>query len=61
MIVIDIQNPEEVAENHAGKFKIMVAKTLRINLKKRIETEMARQLQEELAENGLTAEVWVED
>ena len=61
MIVIDILNPEEVAENHAGKFKIMIAKTLGINLKKRIEKDMARKLQDEMTENGLDADVWVED
>ncbi len=61
MIIIDILNSEQVAENHAGKFKIKIAKTFRVNLKKRIEKNMARKLKEELAENGLEANVWVED
>ena len=61
MIIIDILNPEEIAENHAGKFKIMVAKTLGINLKKRIEKDMAQQLQQEMLANGLQVDVRVED
>ena len=60
MIVIDILNPEEVAENHAGKFKIMVARALGINLKKRIEEDMAKKLQEEMQANGLMVDVWVD-
>lgn len=59
MITIDILNPEQIAENHAGKFKLMVAKTLRVNLKKRIEQDMAKKLQQELIENGLDVEVRV--
>lgn len=61
MIIIDIQNPEEIAEHHAGKFKIMVARTLGINLKKRIEKDMAQKLQQEMADNGLKVDVRVED
>lgn len=60
MITINILNPEEIATNHAGKFRIMVAKTLGINLKKPIEQEMAKRLQAEMAENGLEVEVRVE-
>ena len=60
MIVIDILNAEEVAENHAGKFKIRVARALGINLKKRIEENMAKKLQEEMQENGLMVDVRVE-
>ena len=37
MIVIDILNPEQVAENQAGKFKIKISKTFRVNLEKRRE------------------------
>ena len=60
MITINILNPEQVAEYHAGKFKIMIAKTFGINLKKRIEENMAKQLQQELLENGLEADVRVQ-
>lgn len=61
MITIDILNPEEIATNHAGKFKIMLAKTLRVNLKKRIEADMAKKLKQEMIENGLEVDVRVEN
>jgi hypothetical protein len=61
MIMIDILNAEEIASNHAGKFKIMVARTLGINLKKRIEMEMAQKLKVEMQENGLIVDVRVQD
>jgi hypothetical protein len=61
MIIIDILNPDEVARNHAGKFKIMMAKTLGIDLKKRIEVELAQKLKDEMLENGIELEVRVED
>ena len=61
MIIIDILNPEEVTESHAGRLPVRLAKTFRINLKKRIEKSMARRLKSQLAEHGLLAEVWVED
>lgn len=57
MILIDILNPEEIVENEAGKFRIIVAKTLGIDLKRRIEAEMAKRLKEEMTENGLVVEV----
>ena len=61
MITIEILNAEEVAENHAGKFKVFVAKTLGVNLKKRVEVDMAKKLQDEMMENGLQVDVRVED
>ncbi len=61
MIIIDILNSEQVAENNAGKFKIKISKTFRVNLKQRVEKNMPRKLKEELVENGLEAHVWVED
>jgi hypothetical protein len=57
MILIDILNPEEIVENEAGKFQIIVAKTLGIDLKRRIEGEMAKRLKEEMTQNGLIVEV----
>lgn len=57
MILIDILNPEEIVANEAGKFQVIVAKTLGIDLKRRIEQEMADRLREELTQNGLVVEV----
>ncbi len=57
MILIDILNPEEIVANEAGKFKVIVAKTLGVDLKRRIEQEMADRLREELTANGLVVEV----
>jgi hypothetical protein len=57
MIIIDILNPEEIVANEAGNFKIIVAKTLGIDLKRRIEEEMANRLREEMTQNGLVVEV----
>lgn len=60
MIVIDILNSEQVAENHAGKFQLKVAKVMRVDLKRRIEKAMAKELKKEMEENGLKVDVWVE-
>ena len=57
MILIDILNPEEIVANEAGKFQVIVAKTVGIDLKRRIEEEMANRLREEMTENGLVVEV----
>ncbi len=61
MIVIDILNPEEIARQHAGRFKVGAAKVLGIDLKKRIEKEMAERLAAEMQENGLDVNVWVDN
>jgi len=59
MITIEINNAEEVARSHAGKFKTNLGKTLRVDFKQRIEEEMAARFKQELSEQGIDVTVTV--
>lgn len=60
MIIIEIHNAEEVARKEAGWFKLFVGKTLRLDIRARVEEEVANRLREELANQGIVAEVRTE-
>src|SRR4051812_44120961 len=60
MIVIEINNAEELARQQAGWFKIFIGKTLGLDIQARVEQEVAERLRQELAKQGVQAEVRTE-
>lgn len=59
MITIEILNPEEVAQAHTGKFTQKLIALSGVNLKKRIESNMAKRLKKELAKSGMKTRITV--
>jgi hypothetical protein len=58
VIVIQIKDAEAVARRHAGWFKFLVGKSLlRLDIRARVEEEVARRIREEFARQGIEAEV----
>lgn len=59
MIEIQINNAQELAEVRQGQFKMFLAKLFGINLQGKVEVAIASRLQDELAKQGVVAEVIV--
>lgn len=57
MIVIEITNADELARQQAGWFKVFVGKTLGLDIQARVEEEVAKQLRQEFAKQGVQADV----
>jgi hypothetical protein len=61
VIVIEIKNAEAVARQQAGWFKFVVGKNLlRLDMQAKVEEEVAKRLREELAKQGIEADVRLE-
>ena len=59
MITIEISNAEELAIKEKGWFQVNVGKTLGIDIQRKVEEEVAKQLKAELAKQGVKADVSV--
>jgi hypothetical protein len=59
MIEIHIDNVEELAEIQQSRFMLFINKLFGLDIQKKVETEIAHRLQEELAKQGVKAEVIV--
>jgi hypothetical protein len=59
MIEIHIQNAEELAQIQQNWFMLFFGKLFRVDIQKKVEIEVANRLQEELAKQGVKAEITV--
>jgi hypothetical protein len=59
MITIEVSNAEELAIKEKGWFQVNVGKTLGIDIQRKVEEEVAKQLKAELAKQGVKADVSV--
>ena len=58
MIVVEIKNADEVARQHS-RFKAFLGRALGIDVQRRVEEEVAKQLKAELEKQGVKADVSV--
>ena len=59
MITIEVSNAEELAIKEKGWFQVNVGKTFGIDIQRKVEEEVAKQMKTELAKQGVKADVSV--
>ena len=59
MIAIEIGNAEELATKQKGWFQVFVGKKLGVDIQRKVEEEVSKQLRAELAKQGVKADVSV--
>jgi hypothetical protein len=59
MITIKVSNAEELAIKEKGWFQVNVGKSLGIDIQRKVEEEVAKQLKAQLAKQGVKADVSV--
>jgi len=59
MITIEVSNAEELAIKEKGWFQVNVGKTFGVDIQRKVEEEVAKQLKAQLAKQGVKADVSV--
>jgi hypothetical protein len=59
MITIEVCNAEELATKEQGWFQVLVGTTFGVDIQRKVEEEVAKQLKAELAKQGVKADVSV--
>ena len=59
MITIEVSNAEELAIKEKGWFQVNVGKTLGVDIQRKVEEEVAKKVNAELAKLGVKANVSV--
>ena len=57
MITIEVSNAEELATKQNGWFQVFVGKTFGVDIQREVEEEVAKQIQAELAQQGVKADI----